>query len=199
MGDLNEGDERMQNCISMFVLGFLVVVPCVLSAETNLSKPEPLRLTIEADKDVYGPDDPIHIDIRITNTRETYLGPGKIHLPAKDKSLYVSIPRKIYVAVIVKGKGNYELGAGSVPLDDETMEKVLTGKLEPLQRENFISIPPGYSYGRRFDIPPQAKVQGKLTCTYRSRYPGEKADIAAWTGTLQSNVLEIRVQSEEEE
>ncbi len=198
MGGLNEGDEKMQKYIVMFILGFLVVVGCLVSAEPDLANPEPLRLTIEADKDVYGPDDPIHIDIRITNTRETYLGPGKIHLPAKDESLYVSIPKKIYVDVWVKHKGNYELGAGSIPLDDETMEKLLIGKLEPLQREDFISIPPGYSYGRRFDIPPQAKVQGKLTCIYRRRYLGEEADIAAWTGTLQSNVLEIRVQSEEE-
>ena len=198
MGDLNEGDEKMQKYIVMFILGFLVIVACLVSAEPDPAKPEPLRLTIEADKDVYGPDDPIHIDITITNTRETYLGPGKIHLPAKDESLYVSIPKKIYVALVLKAKGNHLLGTGSIPLDDETKQKVLIGKLEPLQREDFISIPPGYSYGRRFDIPPQAKVQGKLTCIYRGWYPGGKADIAAWTGTLQSNVLEIRVQSEEE-
>lgn len=186
----------VKTIIGLVMIGIVGKMPAYTQEETSVSKSEPLTLTIKADKDVYGPDDPVHIDIRITNTKETYLGPGKIHLPAKDESLYVSIPKKIYVALVSKGNGHYELSAGSIPLDDETMEKLLIGKLEPLQREDFISIPPGYSYGRRFDMPPQAKVQGKLTCTYRRRYLGEKADIAAWTGRIESNVVDIRVQNE---
>jgi hypothetical protein len=192
----------MRRYIWVFVVGFLVVLPSLISAETNLTKSEPLRLTIQADKDVYGPDEPIHIEIRITNVKKTYLGPGKFHLTAKDDSSYVLIPKKIYAALMIKDKGHFELSVGSDALDDETMEKILTGKLEPLKREDFISIPPGYFYGRRFDIPPlppqaKVKVQGKLRCSYRNIYPGEKAGITAWTGTIQSNVLDIRVQDKE--
>ena len=189
----------MRNYIIMFVLGFLVVVPCVLSAETNLNKPEPLRLTIKADKDVYGPDESIHIDIRITNTGETYLGPGKSFLAEKKASPDVFIPKDIYVNLVGKGQGHFELSTGSLALDDETMEKVLTGGLEPLQREEFISIPAGHSYGRRVIVPPQAKIRGRLTCTYHNKfYTGEKAGIGAWTERIESNVVDIRVQSEGE-
>ncbi len=189
----------MQKYIVMFILGFLVVVACLVSAEADPAKLEPLRLTIEADKDVYGPDEPIHIDIRITNIGETYLGPGKSFLPEKKGSPDVLIPKDIYVSLVFPGEGRFELGTGSLAHDDETLEKVLTGGLEPLQREEFISIPPGHFYGRRVVVPPQAKIRGRLTCTYQNKfYTGEKAGIGAWTGTLQSNVLEIRVQSEEE-
>ncbi len=198
-GDLNEEEEKMQKYIVMFILGFLVVVACLVSAEADPAKPEPLRLTIEADKDVYSPDEPIHIDIRITNIGETYLGPGKSFLPEKKASPDVLIPKDIYVNLVAKGQGHFELGTGSLALDDETMEKVLTGGLEPLQREGFISIPPGHFYGRSVVVPPQAKIRGRLTCTYQNKlYTGKKAGIGAWTGRIESNVVDIRVQSEGE-
>jgi len=182
----------MRNCNRVFVLCFLVLIICPISIGEEFSKPAPLRLEIKADKDVYGPDEPIYIDIRITNTRKIDLGPGKSHLVDKDDSLYVFIPKKIHVALVGKGKNHFELSAGSISLDDNTKEKLLVGKLEPLEKEDFISIPPGYFYSRKFDIPAEANVRGKLTCSYRNRpYSEIKTGITAWTGTIKSNILNI--------
>lgn len=185
----------MRNYNQMFVVGFIVFLFCSSSVGGELGESDSLRLDIKADKDVYGPDEPIHIDLRITNTRETDLGPGKSHLTGKDDSLYVFIPKKIYVAVVMKDNDHFELSAGSFALDDKTMEKVMTGKLEPLEKWDFVSIPPGYFYGRRFNIPAEANIRGQITCTYSNKfYSGEKDGIAAWRGTIKSNILNIRVE-----
>ncbi len=184
----------MRRYIWVFIVGFLVVLPSLISAEPNLAKPEPLQLTIKADKDIYGSDEPISIEIRITNIGEAYLGVGKDFSPKKKVSPDVLIPKNTYITLMVEAKGSFELGMGSIALDDETMEKVLTGKLEPLEREDFVSIPPGHFYGRKCVIDPQANVRGRITGAYYNKYPGEKAGITAWTGRLQSNIIDIKVQ-----
>lgn len=188
----------MRSCNQMLVLCFLVLILCPASIGEELKESVPLRLEIKADKEVYASGEPIHIDLKIMNVGKADLGSGKNHLAEKDGSLYVFLPKRIYVSLILEGKDRYTLGAGSIALDDNTMEKLLAGKFEPLEKEDFISIPPGYFYGRRFDIPAEANVQGKLTCSYSNKlYSGNKAGIAAWRGAIKSNVLNIRFEEKE--